>query len=113
HYAGIYHPVEGPVDLYRSERTASPKQRMLLAAESLLCPTPVCTTSADNSQAHHLTAWKKGGNNNVSEMTVACQVHNARNDDDPDAPPRNGRLERQPGGVVFHPPDGGPPKRNI
>lgn len=113
HYVGIYHPVEGPVDLYRSERTASPKQRMLLAAESLLCPTPVCTTSADNSQAHHLTAWKKGGNTNVAEMTVACQVHNARNDDDPDAPPRNGRLERQPGGVVFHPPDGGPPKRNI
>ncbi|NLA54929.1 MAG: HNH endonuclease [Corynebacterium humireducens] len=112
HYVGVYHPVEGPVDLYRSERTASPKQQKLLAAETLLCPTPVCTTSADDSQVHHLKAWKQGGNTNVAEMTIACQVHNARNDDDPDAPPRNGRLEREPGGVVFHPPDGGPPQRN-
>ncbi|WIM69294.1 HNH endonuclease signature motif containing protein [Corynebacterium suedekumii] len=106
HLVGVYDPVEGPVNLYRSQRLASGKQRMLLAAETILCPTPGCTTSADECQVHHLVAWQHGGETNVASMSVVCRVHNARNDDDPNAPPRNGRLERQDGGVVFHPPDG-------
>lgn len=112
HLVGLYHPVEGPVDLYRSERFASYKQRMLLAAATLICPYPGCTTAADQCQVHHLTAWEQGGNTNLSELTVLCQVHNARNDDDPAKPPRNGRMERRPGGVVHIPPDGGPPRTN-
>jgi len=112
YYVGLYHPVEGPVDLYRSQRTASLKQRMLLAAESLICEGPGCTTPADECQFHHLTAWEYEGETNLANMTAACRVHNGRNDDDPHAPPRNGRFEREPGGVVFHPPDGGPPRVN-
>mgnify|MGYP000852733868 FL=1 len=112
HYVGLYDPVEGPVDLYRSRRTASTKQRILLAGESLLCEGPECTTPADECEVHHLTAWSQGGDTNVKNLTMVCRVHNARNDDDPHAPPRNGRLERRPGGVVFIPPDGGPPRTN-
>lgn len=112
HYVGLYDPVEGPVDLYRSRRTASLKQRILLAGESLLCEGPECTTAADECEVHHLTAWSQGGDTNVRNLTMVCRVHNARNDDDPNAPPRNGRLERRPGGVVFLPPDGGPPRTN-
>jgi len=113
HLVGLYHPVEGPVDLYRSERFATFKQRMLLAAATLICPFPGCTTAADQCQVHHLTAWDKGGDTNLREMTMLCKVHNVRNDDDPDRPPKHGRMERAPGGVVHIPPDGGPPRRNI
>ena len=112
YYVGIYDPVAGPVELYRSRRTASLKQRILLAAESLICEGPECTTAGDECQVHHITAWDKGGNTNVQEMTMLCAKHNGLNDDDPDAPPRNGRVERRPGGVVHIPPDGGPPRAN-
>jgi len=111
HVAGIYDPVAGPVNAYRSERTASPKQRMMLVTESLTCEA-MCSTPADQSEIHHITAWKKGGETNVQAMTVLCRLHNGRNDDDPSQPPRHGRVEREPGGVVFHPPDGSPPRQN-
>ncbi|MDO5669036.1 MAG: HNH endonuclease signature motif containing protein [Corynebacterium sp.] len=109
---GIYDPVEGGVNLYRDQRHANWKQRMLAAAETILCPFPECTTAASMCQVHHLQAWKQGGETNLLNLSIACPVHNARNDDDPNAPPRNGRLEREPGGVVHYPPDGGPPRRN-
>ncbi len=113
HLVGLYHPVHGEVNLYRSERFASWKQRMLLSAATLICPSPGCTTAADQCQVHHLTAWEQGGETNLSNMAMACAKHNGRNDDDPNAPPRNGRLERRPGGIVHLPPDSGPPRVNI
>ncbi|MDO5670482.1 MAG: HNH endonuclease signature motif containing protein [Corynebacterium sp.] len=111
-YFGIFSPLEGGINAYRQERFANEKQRLLLAAETLVCPTPECTTPADLSQVHHIKPWSKGGETNLPNMTIACKVHNGRNDDDPNAPPKFGRLERQPGGVVFIPPDGGPPRVN-
>jgi len=110
---GLYDPISGGVNMYREERFATWKQRMLLAAETILCPHPGCTTPASQCQVHHLTAWEQGGETNIENLSMACAVHNARNDDDPNAPPRNGRLERRPGGVVHLPPDGGPPRENI
>lgn len=112
-YVGIFDPVDGGVNMYRDERFANFKQRVLLSAETIVCPYPGCTTPASECQVHHLTAWAQGGNTNISNLTMLCGVHNARNDDDPDKPPRHGRMERAPGGVVHHPPDGGPPRRNI
>ena len=111
-YFGLFCPTEGGMNLYREQRFASPKQRALLAAETLLCPTPGCTTPADQCQVHHIVPWAQGGETNMPNMTIACRVHNARNDDNPHAPPRNGRLERRPGGVVHIPPDGRPPRSN-
>ena len=111
-YFGIFDPVEGGVNAYRGRRFANEKQRLLLAAETLVCPTPECTTPADLSQVHHIRPWSEGGQTNLSNMTIACKVHNGRNDDDPNAPPIHGRLERRPGGVVHIPPDGGPPRVN-
>lgn len=111
HVAGIYDPLAGPVNAYRSERTASLKQRLLLATESLTCEA-MCSTPADQCEVHHITAWEQGGQTNVQAMTMLCRPHNARNDDDPTRPPRHGRVEREPGGVVFHPPDGSPPRQN-
>ena len=110
---GLYDPVSGGLNLYREQRLATWKQRVLLAAETILCPSPGCTTPASQCQVHHLVAWEQGGETNIENLSMACAVHNSRNDDDPNAPPRNGRLERRPGGVVHLPPDGGPPRANI
>lgn len=112
HLVGLYDPVTGPVNLYRSQRQATLKQRLLLSAETILCPWPGCTTGADESQVHHLRAWNHGGDTNLDNLSMACPVHNGRNDDDPNAPPRHGRLAREGGRLVHHPPDGGPPQVN-
>lgn len=112
HLVGLYDPVEGPVNLYRSQRHANTKQRLLLSAEVIVCPVPGCTTSADECQVHHLAAWQHGGTTNLRNMAMACKVHNGRNDDDPTAAPRHGRLARHQKQVKFHPPDGGPPRTN-
>lgn len=111
HFVGLYDPVEGPVNLYRSKRIANDKQRMLLSAESLLCEWDDCTTPADQSAEHHIDAWRHGGHTAVCRMTKLCPPHNGMNDDDPNAPPRNGRMERINGEVVrVHGDD--PPTRN-
>ncbi|HZK31591.1 MAG TPA: HNH endonuclease [Corynebacterium sp.] len=112
HLVGLYDPVAGPVNLYRSRRQATLKQRLLLAAETILCPWPGCTTSADESQVHHLQAWRRAGQTNLDNLSMACPVHNGRNDDDPNAPPRHGRLAREKGHIVHHPPGGGQPQVN-
>lgn len=100
HLVGLYDPVAGPVNLYRSRRLANDKQRALLDAESILCEGPGCTTPATESQNHHINAWNRGGFTNVRDMTKLCRRCNGRNDDDPDAPPVHGRVERQKGRIV-------------
>ncbi|MGP5507358.1 HNH endonuclease signature motif containing protein [Corynebacterium flavescens] len=95
---------QGPVDLYRFERFASVKQRTMLAAEHPTCAWPGCNTPAERGQFHHLTPWKHGGETNVVNLVTLCSYHNGINDDDPNAPPRRGRLTRQGGTVVWQPP---------
>ncbi|WP_312955201.1 HNH endonuclease signature motif containing protein [Corynebacterium flavescens] len=94
----------GPVDLYRFERFASLKQRTMLAAEHPTCAWPGCNTPAERGQFHHLTPWKHGGETNVSNLVTLCSYHNGVNEDDPNAPPRRGRLTRKRGTIVWQPP---------
>lgn len=94
----LIHPVEGPVNLYRTERFPNLKQRLMAAAESPLCSYPGCRQPASRSQIHHITAWKHGGKTNAANLTVLCAYHNARNNDDPEG---RGRMERQRGGVIL------------
>ncbi|MDN6551698.1 MAG: HNH endonuclease, partial [Corynebacterium flavescens] len=95
---------QGPVDLYRYERFASVKQRTMLAAEHPTCAWPGCTTPAERGQFHHLTPWKHGGETNVVNLVTLCSYHNGVNEDDPNAPPRRGRLTRQDGKIIWQPP---------
>ncbi|WP_312714910.1 HNH endonuclease signature motif containing protein, partial [Corynebacterium flavescens] len=95
---------QGPVDLYRFDRFASVKQRTMLAAEHPTCAWPGCTIPAERSQFHHLTPWKHGGETNVANLVTLCNYHNGVNEDDPNAPPRRGRLTRKGGTVVWQPP---------
>lgn len=96
--------VDGPVDLYRSSRFASTKQRTMLAAEHPTCAWPGCGVPAENCQFHHLTPWSLGGETNVSNLVTLCHYHNGINEDDPNAPPRRGRLARVGGKVTWQPP---------
>ena len=107
----LIHPATGPVNLYQSRRRATWKQRQMAMAENPVCPWPDCHTPADECQVHHLTPWLLGGDTNPENLTMACKYHNGVNDDDPNAPPRRGRLERRPGeGIVWRPPWATPPE---
>ncbi|MDU7512557.1 MAG: HNH endonuclease signature motif containing protein, partial [Corynebacterium sp.] len=100
----LVHPYEGAVNLYRTERMASEKQRLMAAAENPVCPWPACNYPADKCQVHHLQAWRHGGETNMSNLATCCPYHNGVNDDDPNAPPVRGRLVRRRGRVVWQPP---------
>ncbi|MGP5495774.1 HNH endonuclease signature motif containing protein [Corynebacterium flavescens] len=95
---------QGPVDLYRFERFASVKQRTMLAAEHPTCAWPGCNIPAERGQFHHLTPWKHGGETNVANLVTLCSYHNGVNEDDPNAPPRRGRLTRDGGKIIWQPP---------
>ncbi len=103
-YVTLIHPVEGPVNLYRTSRFASAKQRLMAAAENPVCPWPECRYPADECQVHHLNAWKNGGETNPRNLTIACPYHNGVNDDDPNAPPLRGHLARVNGTIRWLPP---------
>lgn len=103
-YVTLVHPEEGPVNLYRTARVANDKQRIMAAAENPRCAWPGCNQPADLSQVHHLKAWSNGGETNMKNLVMCCAYHNGVNDDDPNAPPRRGRLERVGGRVVWRPP---------
>lgn len=100
----LVHPYEGAVNLYRTSRHASDKQRLMAGAENPTCPWAECNYPADKCQIHHLQAWKHGGETNMANLSVACPYHNGVNDDDPHAPPVRGRLERRRGRIVWVPP---------
>ncbi|WP_448856249.1 HNH endonuclease signature motif containing protein [Corynebacterium camporealensis] len=101
-YATLIHPVEGPVNLYRTQRSASFKQRTMAKAENPVCPWIHCLKGADECQVHHIVAWKYGGETNQSNLTTACDHHNGRNDDGNER--RNGKLLRIRGKVEWVPP---------
>lgn len=107
----LVHPYEGAVNLYRTERMASEKQRLMAAAENPVCPWPACNYPADKCQVHHLQAWRHGGETNMSNLATCCPYHNGVNDDDPNAPSVRGRLVRRRGRVVWQPPWPIPPHR--
>ncbi|CAM3899443.1 HNH endonuclease signature motif containing protein [Corynebacterium frankenforstense] len=91
--AVLVHPVSGPVDLYRLERFASPKQREILQQVYGVCAHPECNRPGVYSEAHHKDSFARGGMTNLDNLVLLCPWHNAANDDDPDAPARHGRIE--------------------
>lgn len=90
----LIHPVEGPVDLVRSKRLANDKQRILAKVENPTCPWDNCHKPADECEVHHIIPWQLGGHTSSRNLTTCCAYHNGVNDDDPNAPPSRGRLER-------------------
>ncbi|CAN5403493.1 HNH endonuclease signature motif containing protein [soil metagenome] len=66
-----------PLDLWRTRRTASPGQRIVLLAKDRGCTRPGCTATGYQCQVHHAVAdWKHHGHTNINELTLACQPDN-------------------------------------
>lgn len=102
--ATIVHPYEGPVNLYRTQRFASDKQRLMALAENPICAWPGCNKPGEECQIHHLDAWRLGGNTNPSNLATLCRYHNGVNEDDPSVPSKRGRVIRNLGRIVWRPP---------
>lgn len=103
----LVHPVEGPVNLYRKKRTFSAKQREMAAFANPVCTADGCGVGADFCQVHHIEPWLYGGQSNFTNAVTMCKFHNARNDDNPNAPPKWGRAAKAAGqGCWISPIDG-------
>ena len=101
----LFHPQEGPVNLYDTQRFANRKQRDLARATMPTCPVPECRHAADNCQVHHIRAWSKGGHTNMDNLAMLCRYHNRTNDDDPEHAYR-GRVENIRGTPIWRSPRG-------
>ena len=101
----MFHPQEGPVNLYDTQRFANSKQRDLARATMPTCPVPDCRHAADNCEVHHITAWSKGGLTNMDNLAMLCRYHNRTNDDDP-SKPHHGRVENIRGTPMWRSPRG-------
>ncbi|QDZ42363.1 HNH endonuclease [Corynebacterium sp. sy039] len=80
-FATLVSPVQGAINLYRTRRFASTKQRIMLQAQSHSCAWPGCRKPIDKCQPHHIVAWKYGGNTNIDNLVPLCPYHNGINDD--------------------------------
>ena len=101
----LFHPQEGAVNLYDTQRFANRKQRDLARATMPTCPVPECRHAADNCQVHHIRAWSKGGHTNMDNLAMLCRYHNRTNDDDP-AHAYRGRVENIRGTPTWRSPRG-------
>jgi hypothetical protein len=68
----------------RTRRTASPGQRLALAALERGCTKPGCDAPPNRTQVHHATRdWQHGGNTDITDITLACGCDNRLVDDTP------------------------------
>lgn len=75
----MFHPEQGAVNLYRTQRYANHKQRTLASLTSPGCPVPGCARPADFCQMHHVKEWADGGETNVDNLAPLCRYHNRIN----------------------------------
>ena len=110
--AAIFHPAEGAINLYRSQRFANQKQRDLAKATSPVCAFIGCHQAADLCETHHIKAWKNGGETNLNNLAPLCRYHNRVNDDDPHLAHR-GHVEMLTGTPTWISPKGYPVVNDI
>ncbi|GAB2556807.1 HNH endonuclease signature motif containing protein [Nocardia heshunensis] len=61
-----------PLFLGKSQRLASPGQRLALIARDKGCTRPGCDAPASMCAAHHITDWAEGGPTDLSNLALAC-----------------------------------------
>ncbi|MGU3502968.1 DUF222 domain-containing protein, partial [Mycobacterium sp. C31M] len=83
HHLAVFDDATGAaLNYFRSRRTASPAQRIMLIARDGGCTKPCCTHGPYYCQVHHgERAFSRGGNTNVDELTLACGCDNRMVDD--------------------------------
>ena len=63
------------LNLGRTHRTFTSRQRAALAARDGGCRFPGCDRPASWTEAHHITEWSRGGGTDVSDGILLCQHH--------------------------------------
>jgi hypothetical protein len=77
HYLVIYDGNGIPLHLGRTQRCASPGQRIVLLNKDRGCTKPGCTANGYQSHVHHAVAdWKNGGQTDIDDLTLACKADN-------------------------------------
>ena len=64
-----------PLDVGRTHRLHTAKQRIALAERDRGCTLPGCTAPVSWCEAHHLTAWEHGGHTTVDDGALLCPNH--------------------------------------
>lgn len=100
--------VKGPVELHRTQRLASDKQRTMAIGEQPTCAWHDCLCGADYAQIHHITEWRNGGATNPENLTPLCEYHNAIN-----GLPGRGRIVRENGRIKWQPPGPRDPREPV
>jgi len=64
-----------PLDVGRTRRLITAKQRVALNIRDGGCSFPHCERPARWSDAHHITSWLDGGATDLTNMTLLCRRH--------------------------------------
>lgn len=93
-------------------RFSTGEHRLGVMLETLTCTR--CGRPAATCQAHHIDAYAyvRRKEHRRDDLANACAPHNAANDDNPNAPPKNGRIIRDENGWPGYQPRPGDPISN-
>ena len=64
-----------PLDVGRSQRTATSHQQTALQAIYATCAVPACTTAVTQCEIHHIRRWEHGGRTDLSNLLPLCGYH--------------------------------------
>jgi hypothetical protein len=64
-----------PLDVGRTRRLVTPKQRVALNTRDRGCAFPHCARPARWSDAHHITHWLDGGTTDLTNLVLLCRRH--------------------------------------
>ncbi|BCN69632.1 HNH endonuclease [Prescottella equi] len=64
-----------PIDLGRTSRTVSKKQRRALIARDHGCAFPGCGAVPAHCEGHHVTHWADGGPTDLDNLVLLCRYH--------------------------------------
>ncbi|WP_366937671.1 HNH endonuclease signature motif containing protein [uncultured Corynebacterium sp.] len=64
---------------------------------------PGCNKPAEESEIHHIHAWKHGGFTNPENLVTPLSAPHRANNDDPTKPSRRGRIDRLGGKTAWSP----------
>ncbi|MDY6872322.1 MAG: HNH endonuclease signature motif containing protein [Actinomycetota bacterium] len=77
HYLAVFDDhTEEILYLGRAKRCATTAQRLALFARDKGCTQPNCTVPFYGTEAHHTPDYSRGGNTDITELTLACQPDN-------------------------------------
>lgn len=71
----VLNGVSQVVDVGRSQRMATPRQRAVLRAMHPTCAIPGCGVSFERCNVHHVRWWRHGGRTDVANMVPLCSRH--------------------------------------